>query len=90
LLHEALRSYPKIITVEDGTIVGGFGSAIAEFMVQHGYKNELKILGIPDRIVEHGTLRELHQECGYDAPAIQKAVLEMMNRKISISSPVLE
>jgi 1-deoxy-D-xylulose-5-phosphate synthase len=78
LLHEALQSYEKIITVEDGTIVGGFGSAIAEFIAEHNYKNDLKILGIPDRLVEHGTLKELHHECGYDAAAIKETVLEMI------------
>src|SRR5688572_13703393 len=78
LLHEALLQYDKIITVEDGTVVGGFGSAVAEFMALHGYKNDLKILGIPDRIVEHGTLKELHRECGYDAQAIADAIREMM------------
>lgn len=76
LLHEALRKYSRIITVEDGTVVGGFGSAVAEFMAQHNYKNDLKILGIPDRIVEHGTLKELHRECGYDAEAIREAIVE--------------
>ncbi len=78
LLHEALQQYDKIITVEDGTVIGGFGSAIAEFMTMHGYKNDLKILGIPDRIVEHGSLKELHRECGYDAQAIADAVREMV------------
>ena len=82
LLHDALIKYDKIITVEDGTVVGGFGGAVAEFMIEHGYKNELKILGIPDRIVEHGTLKELHYECGYDAQAIADAVREMMREKI--------
>ena len=77
LLHEALQNYDKIVTVEDGTVVGGFGSAVAEFMALHGYKNDLKVLGIPDRIVEHGTLKELHRECGYDAVAIADAVREM-------------
>lgn len=85
LLHEALEKYEKIITVEDGTVVGGFGSAVAEFMTQHACKNELIILGIPDRIVEHGTLRELHHECGYDTPAIAEAVREMMNSKVSVA-----
>jgi 1-deoxy-D-xylulose-5-phosphate synthase len=83
LLHEALSLYDKIITVEDGTVIGGFGSAVAEFMSQHGYKNDLKILGIPDRIVEHGTLKELHRECGYDAAAIADTVREMMKEKRS-------
>lgn len=85
LLHEALQSYQKIITVEDGTVIGGFGSAVAEFMTTHGYKNDLKILGIPDRVVEHGTLKELHKECGYDAPAIADAVRQMMGERIDLS-----
>ena len=85
LLHDALSKYAKIITVEDGTVIGGFGSAVAEFILQHGYKNELKILGIPDRIVEHGTLKELHHECGYDAPAIANAVKEMMKEKVNVN-----
>jgi 1-deoxy-D-xylulose-5-phosphate synthase len=87
-LREALESYPKIITVEDGTVVGGFGSAVAEFMAAHNYKNELKILGIPDAIIEHGTLKELHRECGYDAEAIADAVREMMNETIDVNALV--
>lgn len=83
LLHEALLQYQKIVTVEDGTVVGGFGSAVAEFMTQHGYKNDLTILGIPDRIVEHGTLKELHRECGYDAPAIADAVRQLLKEPVS-------
>ncbi|HMD00897.1 MAG TPA: 1-deoxy-D-xylulose-5-phosphate synthase, partial [Ferruginibacter sp.] len=53
LLHEALSHYDRIITVEDGTVIGGFGAAIAEFIVTHNYTNRIKILGIPDHIVEH-------------------------------------
>ncbi len=83
LLHEALLQYERIVTVEDGTVVGGFGSAVAEFMVQHGYKNDLKILGIPDRLVEHGTLKELHRECGYDAQAIAEAVRQLLKEPVS-------
>ena len=82
LMHEALQRYEKIVTVEDGTVVGGFGSAVAEFMALHGYKNDLKVLGIPDKIVEHGTLKELHRECGYDAQAIADAVREMKKESI--------
>lgn len=84
LLHEACRNYPRLITVEDGCIEGGFGSAVLEFMSQHGYKNDIKILGIPDRIVEHGTPKELHHECGYDDKAIVRAVREMMGSKVTI------
>lgn len=86
LLHEALSTYDKIITVEDGTVAGGFGSAVAEFMALHGYKNDLKILGIPDRVVEHGTLKELHRECGYDAAAIAEAVREMTKETTMINA----
>jgi len=89
LLHEALSKYEKIVTVEDGCVEGGFGSAVLEFMAQHGYKNDIRILGIPDTIVEHGTPKELHRECGYDAQAIKDAVLEMMKGKVSVTSPLL-
>ena len=82
MLHEVAQKYNKIITVEDGTIVGGFGSAILEFMAAHNYTPEVKILGIPDRIVEHGKPEELHKECGYDALAIADAVREMAHTKI--------
>ena len=85
LLHEACSRYEKIITVEDGTVKGGFGSAILEFMAEHGYKNEVKILGIPDRLVEHGTPKELHRECGYDAQGIADAVREMMKERIIVN-----
>jgi 1-deoxy-D-xylulose-5-phosphate synthase len=78
LLHEAFSNYPKIITVEDGTVVGGMGSALLEFMNTHGYQNQVTILGIPDTIVEHGSLKELHHECNYDALAIANAVKALL------------
>jgi 1-deoxy-D-xylulose-5-phosphate synthase len=82
LLHEVFAKYTKIITVEDGAIVGGFGSALLEFMNKHKYVAEVKILGIPDRIVEHGTPKELHRECGYDAEGIADAVRVLMKDKL--------
>jgi 1-deoxy-D-xylulose-5-phosphate synthase len=85
LLHEVFSKYSKIITVEDGTIVGGFGSAILEFMAEHGYKAEVRMLGIPDRLVEHGTLKELHRECGYDAQGIEETAKEMMKELVSVN-----
>jgi 1-deoxy-D-xylulose-5-phosphate synthase len=84
MLHEVAQTYNKIITVEDGTVVGGFGSAILEFMALHNYTPEVKILGIPDRIVEHGKPEELHHECGYDAAAIADAVREMVVVKVGV------
>ena len=71
-----------MITIEDGTIIGGFGSAVLEFMSRHNYTCAVTLLGIPDRIVEHGTLKELHRECGYDAQAIADAARIMMKDKV--------
>ncbi len=79
LLHEIAAKFNKIITVEDGTIVGGFGSAILEFFAAHNYTPEVKMLGIPDSIIEHGKPEELHRECGYDAQGIAEAVREMVS-----------
>jgi 1-deoxy-D-xylulose-5-phosphate synthase len=78
LLHEIAAKFNKIITVEDGTIIGGFGSAVLEFMAANNYTPEVKMLGIPDRLVEHGKPEELHRECGYDAKGIADAVKEMV------------
>jgi 1-deoxy-D-xylulose-5-phosphate synthase len=86
LLHEVLSRFSKIITVEDGTVKGGFGSAVLEFMADNKYNGEVKILGIPDEIIEHGSPKELHRECGFDAQAIADAVRSMMNEKITVRS----
>jgi len=85
LLHEVFKSYKKIITVEDGTIVGGIGSAVLEFMAEHGYQAEVKMLGIPDRIVEHGSQKQLHHECHYDADAIAETIREMMKESLRVT-----
>ena len=78
ILHEVFTSYKKVITVEDGCIPGGFGSAVLEFMADNNYVAEVRRLGIPDRIVEHGEQIELHRECGFDADGIERAVIEML------------
>ncbi|MFN7275531.1 MAG: 1-deoxy-D-xylulose-5-phosphate synthase [Bacteroidota bacterium] len=83
LLHEVFSNYTKVVTIEDGTVVGGFGSAVLEFMNAHRYNAEVTILGIPDRLVEHGTPKELHRECNYDAQAIEEAVLTLMKEKVT-------
>lgn len=84
LLHEIAGRFNKIITVEDGTVVGGFGSAVLEFMAENNYTPEVKMLGIPDRLVEHGKPEELHRECGYDAKGIADAVKEMVSKDVAI------
>lgn len=84
MLHEVFSTYNKIITVEDGTVTGGFGSAVLEFMAAHHYNAEVKILGIPDIVIEHGTPKELQRDGGYDANAIANAVREMMKATLNV------
>ncbi len=74
MLHEIFIKFKKIITVEDGTIIGGAGSAVLEFMAAHNYTAEVKMLGMPDTITEHGEQAELYSECGFDANSIANAV----------------
>lgn len=85
LLHHICANYNKILTIEDGCLMGGFGSAILEFMADHEYYLPIKRLGIPDRVVEHGEQLELHAECGFDVNGIIKTVqkLAKMNLKSS-------
>jgi 1-deoxy-D-xylulose-5-phosphate synthase len=85
LLHEVFAKFNKVITVEDGCIQGGFGSAVLEFMAANGYKADLKILGIPDRLVEHGTPKQLYDEIGIDANGIATAVKAMMHNKAKVT-----
>lgn len=77
LLHELFSKYKKIITVEDGTIIGGLGSAIIEFMSDNHYNAEIMRLGIPDRFIEHGSPEELQRECGFDIEGIIAAARKM-------------
>jgi 1-deoxy-D-xylulose-5-phosphate synthase len=85
MLHEVFTNYNKIITVEDGTVVGGVGAAILEFMAKHNYNATIKILGIPDRIVEHGSQKELHRECNYDTEAIMEAARSLMGETVRVT-----
>lgn len=77
LLHELFTRYKKIITVEDGTIIGGLGSAVIEFMSDHHYNAEIVRLGIPDRFIEQGSPEELQHECGFDTDGIIAAARKM-------------
>lgn len=74
LLHEVFRKFKKVITVEDGCLMGGFGSAVLEWMMDHGYQAQVKRLGIPDAVIEHGEQIELQRECGFDPEGIAEAV----------------
>ncbi|MEO6187764.1 MAG: 1-deoxy-D-xylulose-5-phosphate synthase [Ginsengibacter sp.] len=77
LLHEVFHKYAKIITVEDGTVKGGFGSAILEFMAEHHYQAQVNIMGIPDQIIEHGSPQQLYDEAGFDSNHILAAIKSM-------------
>ena len=70
LLHEVGRSFKKVVTVEDGSLAGGLGSAVLEFFAEHGYQIEVKRIGIPDEFVTHGTVAELRHACHMDAKSI--------------------
>ena len=78
LLHEVFTKFDKVITVEDGCVMGGFGSAVIEFMADQGYTSQVKRLGIPDRYIHHGTQEELWQECGFDADGIVETAKRML------------
>jgi len=79
ILHEVFTKFKQIITVEDGCIMGGFGSAVIEFMADQKYQAEVIRLGIPDQYVHHGTQKELWEECGYDTKGIVKEIRKALS-----------
>ena len=78
LLHEVGRRFSKIITIEDGVVKGGMGSAVLEFMADHGYTPRVTRLGLPDDFVEHGNVSELYEQVGLDSKSIQNAILNII------------
>jgi len=78
LFHHIFQNFDTIITVEDGCIMGGFGSAVLEFAADNGYYSKVKRLGIPDEVIEHGEQSELYRDCGYDVQGISKAVYALL------------
>jgi 1-deoxy-D-xylulose-5-phosphate synthase len=87
LLHRVFTQFKKVITVEDAAIQGGFGSAIAEFMVDHNYTSQLIRLGIPDEIVEHGEQKELYALCGIDANGILAKIQANVSTQTAKNNP---
>ena len=75
ILHEVGKNFRKVVTVEDGVIAGGLGSAVLEFFADHGYEVEVKRIGIPNQFVMHGTVAELRQICGMDAQSIAEVLI---------------
>ena len=82
LLHSVCKKFNSIITIEDGCIQGGFGSAILEFMAKNDYSCKVKMLGIPDKFINHGTQEELHKDCQYDTNSILKSVHEILAKNM--------
>ena len=78
MLHEIFSKFDKVITVEDGCLMGGFGTAIIEFMADQNYTASIKRLGIPDEFIHHGTQQELYKDAGFDTDSIVKTVFEML------------
>ena len=74
ILHQVGKKFKKVITIEDGTIIGGLGSAILEFFADHNYHPKVTRLGVPDQFIDHGTQQQLYKECGYDVQGICQAV----------------
>ncbi|MCX8479765.1 MAG: 1-deoxy-D-xylulose-5-phosphate synthase [Chitinophagales bacterium] len=79
LLQEVFTKFDKVITIEDGCIMGGMGSAVLEWMSDHGFKASVKRLGIPDQYIEHGSQQQLYTDCGYNVADIEKAVKDFWN-----------
>ena len=86
MLHEVFAKFKSVITLEDGVIQGGFGSAVTEWMMDQGYSSKVTRMGIPDRWIENGTQAELYAECGYCAESIEIKVEEELERLNSVSN----
>ncbi|HTA84319.1 MAG TPA: 1-deoxy-D-xylulose-5-phosphate synthase [Bacteroidia bacterium] len=83
MLHEVFTKFSNVITVEDGCLMGGMGSAVLEFMADNNYNSKVIRLGIPDKVVEQGTQMELYKECGYSPDDIAEAARGIMGKKKS-------
>jgi 1-deoxy-D-xylulose-5-phosphate synthase len=81
ILHEVFTKFKHVITVENGQISGGMGSAVLEFMADNEYSSRVVRLGIPDQWIEHGTQEELYAQCGFDAAGIVRAANKMVGEK---------
>lgn len=78
LLHEVGKKFNRIVTIENGVIKGGLGTAVLEFMADNGYTPKVKRIGVPDRFIEHGSVPELFKLCGMDSESITEVVKEMV------------
>ena len=84
LLHEVGQTFSRIITVENGVIKGGLGSAVLEFMADHNYTPQIRRIGVPDRFIEQGSIPELYKQCRMDAKSIAVAIREIISKNVNI------
>lgn len=82
LLHKIFKKHKYILTIEDGILKGGFGSAVIEFMCDNTYTSNVKRLGIPDKFIDQGTPQELYKECGFDVEGIIKEVKTLVKKRV--------
>ncbi|MDR2765043.1 MAG: 1-deoxy-D-xylulose-5-phosphate synthase [Tannerella sp.] len=94
ILHEVGQRFSRIVTVENGVITGGLGSAVMEFMSENGYATCVKRIGVPDRFIEHGSVRELYRLCGMNMDAIAEKIKALVslpdNRATSFREPLIQ
>jgi 1-deoxy-D-xylulose-5-phosphate synthase len=81
ILHEVGKNFKRVITVENGSKIGGLGSAVLEFMADNDYSPRVRRIGIPDKFIEHGTVPELFRLCEMDAKAIEDEIYKMMEKE---------
>lgn len=86
LLHEVFTKFNQVITIEDGCVMGGFGSAVLEFMADNGYQAKVVRLGIPDKYIHHGTPEQLHADCGFDTQSIVSKTAELLD--LNLQAPL--
>jgi len=83
ILHNVVTRFEKIVTLEESTIVGGFGTGVLEFLAERNLKNDILRIGLPDKFVDHGTQEELHKLIGIDTDGIVEKIKKFLNTKIN-------
>ena len=79
ILREVGEKFKYVVTLEDGCVTGGLGSAVVEYMTANGYAPKVEAIGIPDKFVEHGTPEELYRVCGMDKESVLRTILKFKN-----------
>ncbi len=89
ILDEVFQKFNRVVTVEENSVLGGFGAAVLEYMSEKGYKNDVKVLGVPDEFIEHGSPEELRAICGIDAKGIYRNVADFIGLRVDRENNVV-